>query len=182
MLQIFPKLGKIKEINTSNPSVLLVACENEFKILLEKKEYDAVKQTIQSTKNQNIRVRLLRQRKQKKFHHLKFKPKQPQQFTTTKKEDTSAESTDLKTLTERSYAAAAEKGNSKTNLQIRRSNSNLRRALSKTNVQDKSQRSLVQQLNTQNNENIFYNRNTLTATKDATSEKIIQNTKKFKNR
>lgn len=52
---------------------------------------------------------MLRQSKQKKFHHLKFKPKQPQQFTTTEKEDTSAESTDSKTLTERSYAAAAEK-------------------------------------------------------------------------
>ena len=60
-------------------------------------------------KNQNIRVRLLRQRKQKKFHLLKSKPKQPQQFTTTEKEDTSAETTDSTTLTERSYAAAAEK-------------------------------------------------------------------------
>ena len=49
--------------------------ENELTNLLEKKTYEEVKQTID--KNQNICDRSLRQRKQKKFNQLKFKPKQP---------------------------------------------------------------------------------------------------------
>ena len=57
-----------------------------------------------------------------------------------------------------------EKGSSKTNLY-------LRRTLSKTSTQDKTQRSIVQQLDIQNNENTFHNRNTLTTAKETTSEK-----------
>ena len=72
---------------------------------------------------------------------------------------------DSKTTREISYAAAAKKANSKTNLQIRRSNSNLRRAREETNIQDKTQRSIIQQLDIRNNENRFYNRNALTTTK-----------------
>ena len=52
------------------------------------------------------------------------------------------------------------KGNSKTNLYLR-----------KTNTQDKTQRSIVQQLDIQNNENTFHNKNTLTTAKEATSER-----------
>ena len=72
---------------------------------------------------------------------------------------------DSKTMREISYAAAVKKANSKTNLQIRRSNSNLRRAGEETNIQDKTQRSIIQQLDIRNNENRFYNRNALTTTK-----------------
>ena len=68
--------------------------ENELTILLEKKTYDEVKQTID--KIQNICDRSLRQSKQKKFHHLKFKPKQTQQFKATKKENAPTESFDSK--------------------------------------------------------------------------------------
>ena len=46
-----------------------------------------------------------------------------------------------------------------------------RRALSETNTQDKTQRSIVQQLDIQNNENTFHNRNTLTTAKETTSER-----------
>ena len=120
--------------------------------MLEKKTYEKVKQTIY--KNQNIRDRSLRQRKQKKFNQLKFKPKQPQQFKATEKENGPTESFDSKTQRERSYAAAVKKGNSKTNL-------HLRRTLSKTSTQGKTQRPIVQQLDIQNNENILHNRNTL---------------------
>ena len=56
------------------------------------------------------------------------------------------------------------KGNSKTNLY-------LRRTLSKTSTQDKTQTSIVQQLDVQNNENTFHNRNTLTTAKETTSER-----------
>ena len=56
------------------------------------------------------------------------------------------------------------KGNSKTSLY-------LRRTFSKTSTQDKTQRSIVQQLDIQNNENTFHNRNTLTTAKEATSER-----------
>ena len=58
---------------------------------------------------------------------------------------------------------AVRKGNSKTNLY-------LRRTLSKTSTQDKTQRSIVQQLDIQNNENTFHNRNTLTTAKETTLE------------
>ena len=57
--------------------------ENGHTILLENKTYDEVKQTID--KNQNICNQSLRQTKQKKFHHLMFKLKKPQQFRTTKR-------------------------------------------------------------------------------------------------
>ena len=56
------------------------------------------------------------------------------------------------------------KGNSKTNLY-------LRRTLSKTSTQDKTQRSIGQQLDIQNNEKTFHNRNTLTTAKETTSER-----------
>ena len=56
------------------------------------------------------------------------------------------------------------RSNSKTNLY-------LRRTLSKTSTQDKTQRSIVQQLDIQNNENTFHNRNTLTTAKETTSER-----------
>ena len=49
---------------------------------------------------------------------------------------------------ERSYASAVKKDNSNDNLY-------LRRALSKTNIQDKTQRPIVQQLDIRNNENTF---------------------------
>ena len=136
--------------------------ENELTTLLEKKTYEEVKQTID--KNQNIRDRSLRQRKQKKFNQLKFKPKQLQQFKVTEKENAPTESIDSKTQRERSYAAAVKKSNSKTNLY-------LRRTLSKTSTQDKTQRSIVQQLDIQNNENTFHNRNTLKTAKETTSER-----------
>ena len=136
--------------------------ENELTTLFENKTYEEVKQTVD--KNQNIRDRSLRQRKQKKFNQLKFKPKQPQQFKATEKENAPTESIDSKTQRERSYAAAVKKGSSKTNLY-------LRRTLSKTSTQDKTQRSIVQQLDIQNNENTFHNRNTLTTAKETTSER-----------
>ena len=72
---------------------------------------------------------------------------------------------DSKTTRKISYAAAVKKANSKTNLQIRRTNSNLRRAGEETNIQDKTQRSIIQQLDIRNNENRFYNRNALATTK-----------------
>ena len=109
----------------------------------------------------------MRQRKQKKFNQLKFnpiQPKQPQQFKATEKENAPTESIDSKTQRERSYAAAVKKSNSKTNL-------SLRRTLSKTSTQDKTQRSIVQQLDIQNNEKTFRNRNTLTTAKETTSER-----------
>lgn len=55
------------------------------------------------------------------------------------------------------------KGSSKTNLY-------LRRTLSKT-TQDKFQRSIAQQLDNQNNENIFHNRNTSATAKNRTLER-----------
>ena len=106
----------------------------------------------------------MRQRKQKKFNQLKFKPKQPQQFKATEKENAPTDSFHSKTQRERSYAAAVKKGNSKANLY-------LRRTLSKTSTQDKTQRSILQQLDIQNNENTFHNRNTLTTAKETTSER-----------
>ena len=106
----------------------------------------------------------MRQCKQKKFNQLKFKPKHSQQFKATEKENAPTESFDSKTQRERSYAAAVKKGNSKTNLY-------LRRILSKTNTEDKTHRSIVQQLDIQNNENTFHNRNTLTTAKETTSER-----------
>ena len=57
-----------------------------------------------------------------------------------------------------------EKSNSKTNLF-------LRRTLSKTSTQDKTQRSIVQQLDIQNNKNTFHNRNILTTAKETTSKR-----------
>ena len=136
--------------------------ENELTTLLEKKTYEEVKQTID--KNQNNRNRSLRQHKQKKFNQLKFKPKQPRQFKATEKENAPTESIDSKTQRERSYAAAVKKGNSKTNLY-------LIRTLSKTGTQDKTQISIAQQLDIQNDKNTFHNRNTLTTAKETTSEK-----------
>ena len=62
------------------------------------------------------------------------------------------------------FAAAVKKGNSKTNLY-------LRRTLSETSTQGKTQRSIIQQLAIQNNENIFHKRNTLTTAKETTSER-----------
>ena len=59
---------------------------------LKRKPLKKYEQTID--KNQNIRDRPLRQRKQKKFHQLKFKPKQPQQFKATEKENAPTESFD----------------------------------------------------------------------------------------
>lgn len=55
------------------------------------------------------------------------------------------------------------KGSSKTNLY-------LRRTLSKT-TEDKFQRSIAQQLDNQNNENIFHNRNTSATAKKRTLER-----------
>ena len=57
-----------------------------------------------------------------------------------------------------------EKSNSKTNLFHRRT-------LSKTSTQDKTQRSIVQQLDIQNNKNTFHNRNILTTAKETTSKR-----------
>ena len=147
--------------------------ENELTTLLEKKTYEEVKQTID--KNQNICDQSLRQRKQKKFNQLKFKPKQPQQIKSTEKENAPAESFDSKTQRERSYATAVKKGNSKTNLY-------LRRTLSKTSIQDKTQRSIVQQLDIQNNKNTFHSRTTLATAKETTSARGDENTKKCMNR
>ena len=56
------------------------------------------------------------------------------------------------------------KGNSKSNLY-------LKRALSKTSTQDKAQRSILQQLDIQINQNTFHNRNTLASAKEITSER-----------
>ena len=75
--------------------------ENKLTILLEKKTYDKVKQTI--NKNQSIYNRSMRQQK---FHCLKFQPKQPQQFKTTKNKHAPTESFDSKTPRKRSYPAA----------------------------------------------------------------------------
>ena len=147
---------------SSEPTDDISKTENELTTLLEKKTYEEVKQTID--KNQNIRNRSLRQRKQKKFNQLKFKPKQPQQFKAIEKENAPTESIDSKTQRERSYAAALKKGNSKTNLC-------LTRTLSKTSTQDKTQRSIVQQLDIKNNKNTFHNRNTLTTAKETTLER-----------
>lgn len=62
-----------------------------------------------------------------------------------------------KTPRKRSYAEALKKGNSKTNIY-------LRRALNKTSIQDITQKSIRQQLDIQNNKNNNRNnRNTLTA-------------------
>ena len=106
----------------------------------------------------------MRQRKQKKFSQLKFKSKQPQQFKATEKENASTESFVSKSQRERSYKAAVKKSNSKTNLY-------LRKTLSKTSTQDKTQRSIVQQLDIQNNKNTFHSRNTLTTAKETTSKR-----------
>ena len=57
-----------------------------------------------------------------------------------------------------------EKSNSKTNLFHRRT-------LSKISTQDKTQRSIVQQLDIQNNKNTFHNRNILTTAKETTSKR-----------
>ena len=56
------------------------------------------------------------------------------------------------------------KGISKTNLYVRRT-------LSRASTQDKTQRSIVQQLDIQNNENTFHSRNTLTIAKETTAER-----------
>ena len=72
----------------------------------------------------------MRQSKEKKFHHLKFKSKQPKQFFATKKENAPTESLDSKTPSERLYAAAVKKSKIQTNLY-------LRRALSKNSTPDK---------------------------------------------
>lgn len=87
----------------------------------------------------------------------------------TKKEDTSTESFDSKTLREISHATAMKKGNSKNNLQIWRCNSNLRRALSKTNVQNKTL-SMKQQLDIRNKQNTFCTRKALTSERDDTQK------------
>ena len=44
-------------------------------------------------------------------------------------------------------------------------------SVSKTNTQDKTQRSIVQELDIQNNKNTSYNRNTLTTAEETTSER-----------
>lgn len=79
----------------------------KYTILLKKTTYDEIKQIIH--KNQNIPDQSLRKRKQKKFHHLKFKPKQTEQFKATEKENESFNSkTPMKSI--------VKKRNSKTNL------------------------------------------------------------------
>ena len=98
-------------------------------------------------------------------HCLKFKHKYPQSIKATKRENAPFfKSFDSKTPRKRSYTAVVKKGNSKTNLY-------LRRAWSKTSIQDKSQKSIVQQLYIQNNENIFHNRHTLKTAKETTLER-----------
>ena len=84
--------------------------KNGNTILLENKTYDEVKQTID--KNQNICNQSLRPTKQKKFHHLMFKLKKPQQFRTTKNENIPTESFDSNKTRERSETVALKKGNS----------------------------------------------------------------------
>ena len=47
-------------------------------------------------------------------------------------------------------------------------------SVSKTNTQDKTQRSIVQELDIQNNKSTFYNKNTLTTAKETASEKDVK--------
>ena len=124
--------------------------ENELIQLLEKETYEQIKETINT--NQNIRDRTLRKRKQKKFHQLKFKPRQPQKYDLVEKEDTPTETFNSKSANEKSYASAARRGKSKTDLQSKRSNKNLKRTLSKNNFLDKNQASIMQQLDIRTNE------------------------------
>ena len=70
----------------------------KYTILLKKTTYDEIKQTI--NKNQNITDQSLRKRKQKKLHHLKFKPKQTEHFKATEKENAPTESFNSKTPSE----------------------------------------------------------------------------------
>ena len=63
------------------------------------------------------------------------------------------ESIDSKPSRGRLYAEAVKRSNSKTNLRQRqRSNSNFRRVISKTNLQEINKRSMVQQLDNRTNE------------------------------
>ena len=57
------------------------------------------------------------------------------------------------------------KGNSKTNLYFGRT-------LSKASTEDKTQRSIVQQLDIENNENTFHHKTTLTTAKETISERV----------
>ena len=98
--------------------------ENELIQLLEKETFEEIKETINT--NQNIRDRTLRKRKQKKFHQLKFKPRQPQKYDLVEKEDTPTETFNSKSANEKSYASAVRRGKSKTDPQSKRSNKDLK--------------------------------------------------------
>ena len=65
---------------------------------------------------------------------------------------------------ERSYAAGAKNGNSKTSLYFRR-------PLKKKSFEDKTQRSIVKLLDIKNNKNTFCKRNKLTTAKEITWER-----------
>ena len=112
---------------------------------------DRLRDKVENAKR-NIRDRPLRQRKQKKFHQLKFKPRQPQKYDLAEKEDTPTEILISKSSNERSYVSALRRGNSKTDLQRKRSNKNLKQTLSKSNFVDKNQASIAQQLDIRTNE------------------------------
>lgn len=73
-----------------------------------KKTYDKVKQTTKKNPK-NISDQSLRQQKQKKFHHLKFKSKQPQLFKSLKKENTSTGSFNSKNTKKKILCRSPEK-------------------------------------------------------------------------
>ena len=65
--------------------------EKNLKTILENNTFQKVQNTIDS--NQNIRDRFLKQRKLKKFNHLKYGPRQTQQYSSRDKESTREDQT-----------------------------------------------------------------------------------------
>ena len=132
--------------------------ENELQQLLEKDTFQEIQNTINT--NQTIRDRSLKQRKLKKFNHLKYKPRQTQHSGN--QENFSLEEhqpNENKT----SYANALRKGSSKTNLFRRKSNTSIRRSLSKTNTDErKDQLPITHQLDIRNKQTDMKKKNSET--------------------
>ena len=99
---------------------------------------------MQNTKNsnQNIRDHSLKQRKLKKLNHLKYGPRQTQQYSPRDEESTREDQTTEKIQI--SYAAAVRKGNSKTNLF--RKKSNIRKSFDKSSSNENNETPITQQI------------------------------------
>ena len=116
--------------------------DQNLKNILKSNKYQEVQNTTNSSLN--IRDRSLKQCKLKKLNHLKYGPRQTQQYSPRDEESTREDQTTEKRRI--SYAAAARKGNSKTNLFRKKSNTNIRKPFNKTSSNENNQTPVSQQI------------------------------------